>query len=252
MREVQKSLGDDKVAVLLLDNSHQKNKKLKRFRKKAEKFFAETKLDLPWQRVLVPGGSDTIHKTFNKSGYGLILVDPSGRVLSTSIHGRQLGFVLNKTTVVPPAKGTSAPTKVEVNKASHSPRVKVGSPVRRKDGTWEISVQLSIPIGWHVYGSKEESGEPTTLSMKDTGGLRLVGVEVPEGKKIEKNGLLSYHLEGQVELKAILASLPTKKNETKHQVRGLVRFMMCDEKRCLPPAELAWQAEIKTGKNALD
>ncbi|MFT7617706.1 MAG: hypothetical protein ACI97A_001345 [Planctomycetota bacterium] len=244
VREVQKKLGEDKVAVLLLDNEHQIGTKLKKAWKKAEKFFATSKLDMPWQRILVPDGSDTIHKVFNKSGYGLILVDPQGRVVSTDIRSKQLSLVLNKGTV---GKATLPKPKItQVTKPLiQTVLVTAGEPIFKPGNLLVLPIKLKIPTGWHIYGEAEKTGVPTSLKVLECGALRLKSVVIPKGKHVVRNGIASSHLEGEVVLLATF-EIPKHKKRAPIDVRGSVHFMICDAQSCLPPTTLTWQAAVDT------
>lgn len=76
----------------------------RRFEKKNREVLKKFKLD--WPNVLVPGGWDGIMRTFNASGYGIILVDHQGIVRSVNPSKRRLKKLIKE--IYPehtPAKG---------------------------------------------------------------------------------------------------------------------------------------------------
>jgi hypothetical protein len=85
---VQKRVGADKLAVVLIDVDPGYFKTPEEYLPRAQKVLERHKLD--WPNVIAPNGfSDTV-RTFNVSGYGNIVVDAKGIVRGVNVHGAEL------------------------------------------------------------------------------------------------------------------------------------------------------------------
>jgi hypothetical protein len=97
---VQQRLGEDKLAVVLLDVDAEYFGKPEEYLPKAKKILERQKLT--WPNALAPNGfNDPVH-AFNFSGYGNIVVDDKGIVRGVNLHGKDLerlidGIVEGKT-----------------------------------------------------------------------------------------------------------------------------------------------------------
>lgn len=102
--------------------------------------------------------------------------------------------------------------------------------------TADLILTATIEKGWHLY-SQHLDGDgpvPTTFSFKQLGTATLKG-EVSEGKgKVELDPNFDMQLkyfEGTARFIQKIALTPKAT-----EVKGEVEFMVCDDKRCLPPS----------------
>ncbi len=85
---MQRRVGADKLAVILIDVDPAYFKTPEEYLPRAQKVLERHKLD--WPNAIAPNGfSDTV-RTFNVSGYGKIVVDANGIVRGVNVHGRDL------------------------------------------------------------------------------------------------------------------------------------------------------------------
>lgn len=102
----------------------------------------------------------------------------------------------------------------------------------------ELSVELTIDAGYHVYGA-ESTGIPTTLTLVDTPWLEAVELRespAPHEKEIDPALPVELHHSDAVTLTLVakvLAEAPVGENAV--QVR--VDFMACTDEFCLEPEE---------------
>jgi len=99
---VQKDVGADKLAVLLLSVDPEYYPKKEQYEPQAARLFK--KLDLDWPNVWVAGGWGEMNRKFNADGYGKILVDGQGMVRGITLHGEELARHVREITGPKPAK----------------------------------------------------------------------------------------------------------------------------------------------------
>jgi hypothetical protein len=92
---VQRRVGADKLAVVLLDVDPGYFKKPEEYLPQARKILERHKLN--WPNAIAPKGfEDTVH-AFNLSGYGNVVVDAKGVVRGVNLHGKELERLLEAT-----------------------------------------------------------------------------------------------------------------------------------------------------------
>jgi hypothetical protein len=91
---VQKRLGAEKLAVVLIDVDPGYFTKPEEHLPKAQKVLARLKLD--WPNVLAPKGFQDTMQAFNLSGYGNVVVDAKGMVRGVDLRDRDLERLLEE------------------------------------------------------------------------------------------------------------------------------------------------------------
>ncbi|MEO5910357.1 MAG: cytochrome c biogenesis protein CcdA [Pelobium sp.] len=112
-----------------------------------------------------------------------------------------------------------------------------------------IIITADIEQGWHVYSQYIEEGGPipTSFTFNKSADYKLEGktTESPKATAaFDKNfGMqISWH-EHQVVFKQ---KISLKKPEVK--VSGVLEFMVCNDRQCLPPDEVEFSVNVKPGK----
>lgn len=110
-----------------------------------------------------------------------------------------------------------------------------------------IFVKATIAPGWHIYSLHQKSGGPvkTTIRLAGSGKRILLG-DIMEPKplvKYEKTfGIKVYYFENSVifhqKVKPPPAPAPVL-------VKGQVSFMVCNDEKCLPPEDIAFEIPVK-------
>lgn len=119
------------------------------------------------------------------------------------------------------------------------------------DKEFDLIITAKIEKGWHVYSQFIAEGGPIPTSFKFTpsSAYKLKGkvTESPEAvSAFDKNFdmQISWHKD-QVDFKQrILLS------ESKTTVSGVLEFMVCNDERCLPPAEVEFQIPVDNGSSS--
>ncbi len=111
-----------------------------------------------------------------------------------------------------------------------------------------LSIQVNVIPGWHTYGSMEETGIPTSLTVEPHG-LEVVGKPVvPQGMPHDQGGMVSYFLEGSYTVTQKLR-VPADAAAGEYGAKATVKYMACDDMMCDPPdeAELGARLQVEAG-----
>lgn len=108
----------------------------------------------------------------------------------------------------------------------------------------DLVLTAAIDKGWHLY-SQHLDGDgpvPTTFSFKQLGTATLKGA-VTEGKgKVELDPNFDMQLKYFEGTARFIQKIALTPNAT--EVKGEVEFMVCDDKRCLPPSVEEFEVKI--------
>lgn len=118
--------------------------------------------------------------------------------------------------------------------------------VKTGDNTFELVMTAELEKGWHVYAMDIEPGGPipTSFTFEPGKGFVLQGktfeVSRPEVKFDNSFGMNIGMHSGKPEFrqKVTVSQSPVT-------VRGVVTFMSCDDKQCLPPRDVEFALELR-------
>jgi hypothetical protein len=108
-----------------------------------------------------------------------------------------------------------------------------------------VFIKASIDKGWHIYSQNLADGGPvkTTLSFKPSESFTLNGTpaEPKPISKYEKVFTMNVsYFEGTVVFRQKI-----KLKEAQANVSGTVNFMVCNDKKCLPPEDVEFNIAVK-------
>lgn len=176
-------------------------------------------------------------------GYGYMLIDARGVLRGVNLHSDELSALLAEClsdgaqATDESGDGFAIKTGLKDKQGGPSGLFDMSNRLST-DLTATLTVELSLPEGWHVYGSDAANPEPTRLEIVHDGGLEF-GAPVFVGG----SGSGLQKLFGPVKIE-----LPVTAKAGKplgyYFVHGKLRFMACDAAQCLPPMELPWHATI--------
>ncbi len=114
-----------------------------------------------------------------------------------------------------------------------------------------FEVHIKIKEGWHIYAnpSESETAPATTLAPAKNAPITLTSVDYPKGelKRLTASGTEAVAVyEGSVVLKVELALKEfSPKTDSARRPRLVLRYIACDDQKCLAPAELAIDLELE-------
>jgi len=120
------------------------------------------------------------------------------------------------------------------------------SSVKTADGSYDIHLTATLGEGWHTYSQETPSGGPvpTEISFTTNPLLSLQGAIREEGK-------LNKHFEPlfgvnvmQYSTRVDFVQKLTLRHPIRTTVKGRVRFMVCNDHECLPPATKEFEISL--------
>ena len=105
----------------------------------------------------------------------------------------------------------------------------------------QIVVMAKIPAGFHMYSLTQKSDGGVALKLEVTGAGALTASGKPVGSAFKKvpEPILSTTLEEYTNAATFAVPVTVKPGVTGSQKAALhVQYQICDEKRCLPPAQV--------------
>lgn len=111
--------------------------------------------------------------------------------------------------------------------------------VKISDSEYELIADASIAANWHLYSqSVPEDGPIATMFSFKTNVNYLKKGNTKEGEGHTINDPIFNMKIKYFETKASFRQRIQLKNKVPFKINGVVEFMVCDDSRCLPPAEV--------------
>jgi len=135
------------------------------------------------------------------------------------------------------------------------PNAKIFDPVKWSyssekinDKEFDLIITAKIDKGWHLYSQFIEEGGPIPTSFKfsPSAAYKLIG-KVTESPKPVTAFDKNFNMEIAWHKDQVVFKQRVSLNKTVTAVSGVLEFMVCDDQRCLPPAEVEFQIPLSTG-----
>ncbi len=134
---------------------------------------------------------------------------------------------------------------VMVNAQIDNPVIWSYSAKKVADKTYELHITATIGGNWHLYAQDAGEGpEPTTISFTANPLISLEG-NVKEVGKMEKSydknfgSVLKYYAN-----KVDFVQTVKVKSSVSTVVKGNVNFMVCNDRKCLPPRDVPFSIKL--------
>ena len=116
------------------------------------------------------------------------------------------------------------------------------------DDKYELRYEAAIQKGWKVYSqfTSDDGPYPTTLTY-ETEGVEQIGKGTETGKKKEgfdklfETEVIAFYPEQPYVITHEIKS-------TADKIKGYLTYMTCDKEKCLPPADVEFAFDLKTGQ----
>ena len=110
----------------------------------------------------------------------------------------------------------------------------------------KIIIKGTIDKGWHLYSQKTPLNAgpiPTTVHIDKIKGLKLIG---NYSEDLVPHEIFDLNFDSKVYLfeDSYLSSQKIKCKNIQ-QITGKIEYMVCDDKRCMPPIEVPFTITIK-------
>ena len=140
------------------------------------------------------------------------------------------------------------------------PNAKIYDPVKwsfssekLNDKEYNLIITAKIEKGWHVYSQfiKEGGPIPTSFKFKPSSDYKLVDKVTESPKAVTAfdknfNMQIAWHKDQVVFKQKVSLLVP------KTSIAGTLEFMVCNNERCLPPAEVEFTIAIQAGSAQAD
>lgn len=109
----------------------------------------------------------------------------------------------------------------------------------------EVYIKATIDEGWHIYSQNLKPGGPnkTEIVFKPSKDFSLVG-KTSEPKPIAKYEK-TFKMDVAYFENEVIFKQKVKLNKGTTAVKGTVSYSVCNEKSCLPPADVEFSVPIK-------
>ncbi|MEY8847500.1 protein-disulfide reductase DsbD domain-containing protein [Psychroserpens sp. XS_ASV72] len=117
------------------------------------------------------------------------------------------------------------------------------------DTEYDLIATATIDEGWHLYSQNvpEDGPIPTTFNYTTTSDFKLVGKTLEDEGHTIDDPVFEMKIKF-FELKADFKQRIKILNKDLSIVKGEVEFMVCDDKRCLPPSYVDLQFDLSVGQ----
>jgi thiol:disulfide interchange protein DsbD len=113
--------------------------------------------------------------------------------------------------------------------------------------TYEIRITATIEKSWHTYSQATPDGgpAPTVITFSKNPLLSLSG-DVKEIGKLEQHHESLFGVDvKQYSNKVDFVQSVKVRNNAKTAIKGSIDFMVCDDKKCLPPKTVDFSISLK-------
>ncbi len=112
-----------------------------------------------------------------------------------------------------------------------------------------VYIKAAIEDGWHVYSQYVEEGGPikTSFSFAPSKQYNLVGKTVEPKAVVKFDKQFKMNI-GFFEKEVLFEQKVRLKSATAATVKGKLEFMVCNDRKCLPPDEIAFTVPVPAKK----
>lgn len=108
-----------------------------------------------------------------------------------------------------------------------------------------VFIKATIDNGWHLYSQHVKEGGPIKTTFTFTPSKEYIR----NGKTLEPKPKTSYEQVFKMEVSyfdnMVVFQQKVKLTGTSANVKGTIEYMVCDNKQCLPPEEVAFSIPVK-------
>ena len=119
--------------------------------------------------------------------------------------------------------------------------------IKKSDKEYTVNISATLQPGWHIYSINTPNGGPvpTTFSFKKNPLVTLEG-------DTKENGKLStiyddvFGVDVKYYSETVMFAQPLKlKSAVKTNLSGTIKYMLCNDKMCLPPKTIPFNVQLQ-------
>jgi hypothetical protein len=112
-----------------------------------------------------------------------------------------------------------------------------------EDGSYNLVATAKMKGNWAIYSQYTSEGGPVPLKFTYEDSVKLKGETKENSKAIKKMSDL-FEVEVIKYKKEALFTQNFSPNKGQSSIKGTLKFMCCDNLRCLPPTEVAFDITL--------
>jgi DsbC/DsbD-like thiol-disulfide interchange protein len=108
-----------------------------------------------------------------------------------------------------------------------------------------VYLKANIESGWHIYSLNQKAGGPikTTISFLPSKDYTKVGATTEPKPLVKYED--SFSMNVSYFEKSVMLQQKVKIPKGAAAVKGKIEFMVCNDRKCLPPDEVSFSVQVK-------
>ena len=121
------------------------------------------------------------------------------------------------------------------------------SATKKSDKEYTVTIDAALPGAWHIYSinTPADGPVPTNISFKKNSLVVLDGTVKENGKlKSEHDDVFGVNVKYYADKVEFTQNIKLK-SAVKTNVAGTIKYMVCNDKMCLPPKTIPFNIQLQ-------
>ena len=121
------------------------------------------------------------------------------------------------------------------------------SAAKKSDKEYILTIDATLPAAWHIYSinTPPDGPVPTSISFKKNPLITLSGTVKESGKlKSERDEIFGVDVKYYADKVQYTQDVKLK-SAVKTNVSGTIKYMVCNDKLCLPPKTIPFNIQLQ-------
>lgn len=121
------------------------------------------------------------------------------------------------------------------------------SATKKSDKEYILTIDATLPAAWHIYSinTSADGPVPTSISFKKNPLVTLNGTVKENGKlKSERDEIFGVDVQYYADKVQYTQDVKLK-SAVKTNVSGTIKYMVCNDKLCLPPKTIPFNIQLQ-------
>ncbi len=121
------------------------------------------------------------------------------------------------------------------------------SATKKSDKEYTVTIDATLPGAWHIYSinTPPDGPVPTSISFKKNPLVTLDGTVKENGKlKSEHDEIFGVDVKYYADKVEFVQNVKLK-SAVKTNVTGTIKYMVCNDKMCLPPKTIPFNIQLQ-------
>jgi hypothetical protein len=121
------------------------------------------------------------------------------------------------------------------------------SATKKSDKEYTVTIDATLPGEWHIYSinTPADGPVPTSISFKKNPLITLAGTVKENGKlKSEHDEIFGVDVKYYADKVEFVQNVKLK-SAVKTNVTGTIKYMVCNDKMCLPPKTIPFNIQLQ-------